>query len=118
MFCLTDRVSILLENILSVWSCHCDRQIGRNSKPLFCPCLVSNPAKKSFSIPEIDPSLQGPSFVVKVFHAVKNDGGLQLEMLSMSAHDSNNKAGIDARAASEHILVGMAYKIRDTVKGN
>ena len=38
-------------------------------------------------------------------------------MLSMSAHDSNNKAGIDVRAASEHLLADMANKVKNILKG-
>lgn len=79
---------------------------------------MSDPARKSPSIREVDPSSVGPSFLVKVFYAAKSSSeGLKLEMLALSAHNSNSKAGVDSRAASEHLLADMAYKIKDSLEG-
>lgn len=88
-------------------------------KPEFCPCLVLDPVRKSLTAPEVDPA-SGMPFSVKVFYALKTKTeGLKLEMLLLGACecDLNNKAGIDAKAASEHLLIDMAYKIKDTIDG-
>lgn len=116
---VTERVTIRIEHILSVWTCHCEhRRMGaRHMKPEFCPCLVLDPVRKSLIAPEVDPA-SGMPFSVKVFYASKTKTeGLKLEMLLLGACDSNNKSGIDAKAASEHLLIDMAYKIKDTIDG-
>lgn len=121
--CSNERVTIRIDHILSVWACHCEhRRSGfrGHMKPALCPCLVLDPDRRTLNVPAVDPA-SGVPFSIKVFYAAQSASeGLKLEMLLLGANDANNnnhnKAGVDAKAASEHLLIDMAYKIKDTIE--
>ncbi|KAI2797144.1 hypothetical protein BLOT_011121 [Blomia tropicalis] len=116
-----ERTTIPLDRIVSIWTCRChrgdERKCYAKNKPCYCPCLSVN-SDFPFNSEPIDPSAKNqPSFIIKLFYAQSTEkDGYRLEMLSLAAHDSvNNMAGLDARRASEHILLDIAFKIKDTI---